>query len=75
MPRVTISFKLPEENSEHRTAVNAGAWKSIAFEMSQFFRNKLKYGHDYKTADEALEAARDEFWNLCKEENLDPWQD
>lgn len=75
MPKATLNFKLPEETPEYKDAIHGGDWKSIVYEVSMFLRNKLKHGHEYKTADEALEAVRDALWDECKENNLDPWQD
>lgn len=75
MPKVTISFNLPEEAHEHKDAIHGADWKGIVYELSTLLRNKLKYGHEYKTADEALEAVRDALWEECRENNLDPWAD
>ncbi len=75
MPKATLTFNLPEEQLEYRTAVHASDWKGVVWEVSMFLRNKLKHGHEFKTADEALEAVRDELWNECKDNNLDPWTD
>lgn len=75
MPKATLNFKLPEEQYEYKNAIHGGDWKSIVYEVSMFLRNKLKYGHEFKDANEALEAVRDELWNECKDANLDPWSD
>lgn len=75
MPRATLTFKLPEETSEHQTAVHALDWKLVVYEVDMYLRNKLKHGHDLKTADQALEAVRDYLWSECKDRNLDPWED
>ena len=75
MPKVTLVFKLPEEKSEYDEAVFGGRWKFIVYELSMLLRNKLKHGHDHKTADEALEAVREALWAECKDQNLDPWED
>lgn len=75
MPKATLTFNLPEENAEYRQAVYGGEWKSVVYEVDMLMRNALKHGHQYKTADEALQAVRDHLWNECKEYNLDPWTD
>lgn len=74
MPKATLTFNLPDEQYDYQNATNGGKWHGIAYDISMFLRNKLKYGHDYKTADEALEAVKSEFWDLCQAENLDPWE-
>lgn len=75
MAKATLTFNLPEERSEYFTAVHAGNWKSIVFELSMFLRNKIKYGHNFKTADEALQAIKTELWHQCESNKIDPWED
>lgn len=75
MPKVTMTFSLPEEKYEHRCAVHGATWKNIVYEVDMFLRNHLKHGHEFKTADDALQAVRDHLWEECKAESLDPWED
>lgn len=75
MPKATLTFNLPEERSEYHAAAHGQDWKGIVFEMAQYLRSALKYGHEHKTADAALEAVRDKLWDMCKDEGLDPWED
>ena len=58
MPRVTISFNLPAESAEHRDALDGTDWKCAVTETDNTLRNWIKHGHTFKTATEALEAAR-----------------
>lgn len=74
MPKVTITFNLPEESHEHHDAIHGADWKSIVYELTNYLRGKRKYGHSYKSADEALDDIWETLWNECKENNLDPWQ-
>lgn len=74
MPKATISFTLPEEHDEHQAAIHGQDWKHIVYEVSMFLRNKLKYGHEFKSADEALEAVRTHLWDECNDYKLDPWE-
>ena len=60
MPKAILEFNLPEENEEHKVAVNSMGWHLLAYDMDQWLRGKLKHGHEFKSADEALEATRDE---------------
>ena len=53
-----LSFNLPEEEYEFRLAQEGTKWKEVVREIDTFLRNKLKYGHDFKSADEALETLR-----------------
>jgi hypothetical protein len=75
MSKATLSFTLPEERAEHACAVHGAEWKSIVYELSMFLRETLKYGHKYKTADDALEAVKDRLWQECNASHLDPWGD
>jgi hypothetical protein len=75
VPKVTMTFTLPEELYEHNCALRGADWKSIVYEVSMFMRNKLKHGHEYKSADEALEAIKTALWDECSASGLDPWED
>ncbi len=55
----TLSFRLPEEAAEHLDALNGAAWQAVVWNLDQACRNWLKYGHEIKTADAALEAVRE----------------
>jgi len=51
MPVAILKFKLPEEESEHVTALRAGEFLSALCEIDNRLRNELKHGgHDEKTA-------------------------
>lgn len=75
MPKATLTFNLPEEYREHSCAVHGAEWKDIVYEISMFLRNKLKHGHEYKTANEALESIKELLWAECSANGLDPWED
>ena len=64
--KATLEFNLPEEACEHNIASNAMNWSLTSFEMDNILRNYLKYGHDFKSATEALEHIR-EFLHLTLE--------
>jgi len=57
--KATLEFNLPEERIEHLQAVHAGALVAVIDSMDEFLRNAWKYGHKYKTADEALAKTRE----------------
>ena len=46
MPRVTLNFNLPEEEQEHRDALDGTNWKLVAYDIDQILRNAIKYGCD-----------------------------
>ena len=67
----TLEFDMndPDEVSQHNLAVNA--WKLVAViqRYDNILRGWLKYDnpHKDKTADEALQEARDTLWNEVKD--------
>lgn len=70
--QATLSFNLPEEETELRQSLNASAWEAMVFELLRHeLRNFLKYGHNFKTPDEALEYIRD--WIVDDMEDRELW--
>ena len=65
-----LKFRLPEEAAEHLQALNGGKWAGVVWELDRALRSGLKYGHDWKTANEALEAVRDGLAREMEEEGL-----
>lgn len=72
MPKVTVTFNLPEESSEHKMHMKAGDYHSLIWDWTQLLRSKTKYG-DGKPV--TWEDVSDEWWNLCKDEEIDPYAD
>lgn len=56
--KAVLSFNLPEDQYEHRTALEGSRWRTVVFDTDQLLRAKLKYGHQYASVDEALEDIR-----------------
>jgi hypothetical protein len=46
MAKATITFNLPEEQSEFNDAVHALDWKSVVWDMKQELRKYWKYSED-----------------------------
>ncbi len=65
-----LIFSLPEEVEEHEMAIKGGDWKATVADIEEWLREKLKYGHEFKSADEALEAARKELHELLDSNGL-----
>lgn len=70
MPNATIKYKLPEEQIDFDLANKAGKWYSVLWDLDQYLRNKLKYGHNFKTGDKALEETRKHLHELMEENNV-----
>ena len=61
MPKVTLKFNLPEENVEFQLVIKGPNMQSALWDLSGYLRELLKNGHDFKTADEAVEKIRQKF--------------
>jgi len=59
MPKVTITFNIPEEENELKLAQRGKDYYCVIHQTLQEIRSYLKYGHQFKTADEALEKIRE----------------
>lgn len=70
MPTAILTFSLPEESEEHLCAVNAFKWKSVVCGLDNYLREQLKYGHSFKTPDEALEKTRQALFGVLEDEGL-----
>ena len=71
MPKVTIEFNLPDENEDYEITHNASLMNGVLFEFSQDLRQWLKHGHEFKSADEALEKISEKFWEHVSDAKLD----
>lgn len=68
--KATLKFNLPEDAYEHLIAVHAMDWALVVFDLENFLREKLKYGHKYKSADEALREVRDALHSMLEVRNI-----
>lgn len=68
--QATLTFNLPEEQHEHRDALDGTNWKLIVWNLDNLIRQALKHGHNLKTADEALEEIRRELYDQLDTRNL-----
>lgn len=53
-----LVFKLPENEEEHRLAVNGGRYHSALWHVDQQCRSWVKHGHSFRGVEEALAAVR-----------------
>lgn len=62
--KAVLIFNLPEEQSEHDTAVNGWKYKSVIWDMDNFLRNEIKHNNkDY-------EEVRNKLHELLNENNV-----
>ena len=57
--KATLTFNLPEEESEHRCAINGNKYWCLLWEIDQFCRGQLKYGTKFKKVDDVFEHIRE----------------
>jgi hypothetical protein len=70
MPIATLKFKLPEEQYEFDTSIQAGDAKRMLWDFSQQLRSWQKYSNDFNDAGDALDKIRTEFHRLVNEYNI-----
>lgn len=63
-------FDLPEDQNDLTVFMHAYDWALTVWDMDNKLRNWLKYGHDFKTADESLESVRDELHKILEERSI-----
>jgi len=61
---------IPEDKNEADLCFNGVKWALVAQDMDNALRNKIKYGHQFKTPKEALEWARIELDEILTSQNL-----
>jgi hypothetical protein len=65
-----LKFPLPEERDGFKLACQAQDWHSVAWDMAQYLREKLKYGHEFKSANDALEQTQDKLFEFLNDHGL-----
>ena len=68
--RAMLIFELPEDEGEFKNAINGAKWALAAWNTDQAYRTALKYGHEHKTADAALDWARKTLRDVIAEYGL-----
>jgi hypothetical protein len=66
--KAILEFSLPEEQDEFQTAVDAGKWKAVMWDLDNWLRQYTKYG-DPKDVD--AQNCRDKIYELLNERNLE----
>jgi len=46
MPKAILEFNLPEEEEEHKSAVDGANWKLAIWDLDYILRNAIKHGCD-----------------------------
>jgi hypothetical protein len=59
MAKVTLTYTLPDENNQFKLAQRGSEYYCVIVETLNRIRVCLKHGHNFKSADEALEQIRE----------------
>ena len=69
--KAILEYNLPDDQHEYDIAIQANRTQSFLCDFSQQLRSWQKYHHDFKSADDALDKIREEFYRLLNEHNVD----
>lgn len=72
MMTAQLTFDLTEPDGKEmlKQAIDAPKMLSVMESMDNWFREKLKYGHQFANVDNGLEEARKALHEFLKEENI-----
>jgi hypothetical protein len=69
--KAVLKFNLPEEQCEHRSAIDGWKWKCVVSDIADKLRSALKYDDALTPeADAALEKFREELFQLLEDHSL-----
>jgi hypothetical protein len=68
--KAILEFNLLEEQQEHYDAINGSAFKYCLQELDEELRGWLKYGHEFKSAEDALERVRDHLHQIIHDNDV-----
>jgi hypothetical protein len=68
--RVSFTFDTEKNQSEYDIFKQSYEMWSMIDELSNYLRDKQKYGHSFKDADDALDQIREEFYRLVNDNNI-----
>jgi len=71
--KAILEFDLDDEEDVRRYKLcnNAQDMNLFIYELGQKLRSWYKYGSPFKTAEEAIEATREEYYNLLNDYNVE----
>jgi hypothetical protein len=71
--KAILEFNLPEEEIEHKDAINGTSWKLVAWDLDQLLRNYIKYNSVDDCENNryaAFEKVREELHNIIEAKGL-----
>lgn len=73
MPKVTLSFKLPEEQEEYELTMKAGKLNILVYELDQHLRQLTRYAPETQPEEitDAYQKIRNKLYELANELDVD----
>ncbi len=68
--QAVLKFDLPEDNDNHVAAVHGIDYALVCWDMDQKLRDWLKYGNEFISVDDALEACREQLREIMHDHNV-----
>jgi hypothetical protein len=68
--KVSFTFDTEKNQSEYDIFKQSYEMWSMLDELSNYLRDKQKYGHSFKDANDALDQIREEFYRLVNDNNI-----
>ena len=73
--KALLEFDLPEEQDEHRVALDGVKWRAVVNDIANKMRSALKYDDDLTPESSAcLENLREELFQLIADRNLNLYE-
>lgn len=69
--KATLEFNLPDDNYQFKKATQGADLSVIISSLDNVLRGYLKYGHTFKTADEAIQNIRENLIHDMQSYNID----
>jgi hypothetical protein len=69
MPKVTMTWELPEDQHEFMDAFRGWQWKLLVGELDEWLRKEIKYNDK-----EEYQPVREKLYELVSEEGLRIWE-
>jgi len=57
--KAILEFELPRDKENFDASAKGMDWAIVAWDLDELLRKMLKYGHEYKDADTALQQVKD----------------
>ena len=70
MPKGMLTFDLPEEEEDFRSAQEGSGWKYLILDILNHLRSEIKYASISEEKKAAYEEVRELIWNSIEERKL-----